>query len=79
MPGFSRAFALGANASNANVLVWVLTAGLILDTVAANVVPGNASTCRSSDCPTLIHGAMRSGISAISFSGSTRTTVITGI
>ena len=58
--------------------VCVLTAGLIRDSVASNVRPGKASTCRVSACPIRIHGAIRSGMSALALSGLTRTTVMTG-
>ena len=44
VPGLSEASGLGAEASNANVRVCVLTAGLMRDTVALNVRSGNAST-----------------------------------
>ena len=79
VPGFNSASAFGASASKANVRVSVVTAGLMRDTVAVNVLSGKASTRSVNGCPTFTHGAMRSGISERSFNGSTRTTVMTGI
>ena len=57
----------------------MFTAGLMRDIVPVIVLSGNASTLSSTGWPTSIHGAIRSGISAITFSGSTRTTLITGV
>ena len=79
VPGFSSASLFGTSASNGNARVAVLTAGLMRDTLPVNVWSGYASTCSSTGWPTLIHGAIFSGISAITFSGSMRTTLITGI
>ena len=57
----------------------VLTPGLIRDTLPSNVRSWYASTFSATAWPLLIHGAIFSGISAITLSGSSRTTAITGI